>query len=431
MLPGEGSERRAVRSRRKSRGSSQARPLRPNEPIVFGYPRDRFTSHPSIASLRDESRRAESSIYGSRAFFDWTAEMEWTRSRTHKARLSLDASTAGGRRDSGARSRPPFLRPVCCAQAVAYPVLRASGADEPSRALSAIHRPATAPDGADMVGTLSIVALPPVIDKNLVIDWDVDKVPKSRSESQGLQERSHLAKCKIVQQYQTKQQAAARALKDQSMQKSPTAASRAAASLPPAEVKHQQHPLNGHWSQERAARIDRLSMPTAVRLRQVTYRREKPQTHTTAPATAFSAHTAVAAAKMYASGHKGWQSRKTPWVRSDVQKRQSGPQRRLQEQRQQEGDGKSSASGYPAAWEPRVESLAAQFEGHFSKAEVIEALLHLDGHAGKTARLLRGGISDAAFQAESPAAVAVGDHGHGDSADGEANKGAAKAMAEV
>jgi hypothetical protein len=286
MLPGEGSERRAVRSRRKSRGSTQARPLRPNEPIVFGYPRDRFTSHPSIASLRDESRRAESSIYGSRAFFDWTAEMEWTRSRTHKARLSLDASTAGVRRDSGARSRPPFLRPVCCAQAVAYPVLRASGADEPSRALSAIHRPATAPDGADMVGTLSIVALPPVIDKNLVIDWDVDKVPKSRSESQGLQERSHLAKCKIVQQYQTKQQAAARALKDQSMQKSPTAASRAAASLPPAEVKHQQHPLNGHWSQERAARIDRLSMPTAGHLPT----RKASDTHDRASDRFFCAH---------------------------------------------------------------------------------------------------------------------------------------------
>ena len=424
MLPGEGSDaqRRAVRSRRKSRGSTQARPLRPNEPIVFGYPRDRFTSHPSIASLRDESRRAESSIYGSRAFVDWTAEMEWTRSRTH-SRLSLDASTA----DSGRPGRPgapPFLKPFCSAQAVAYPVLRASGTGEPSRALSAIQRPATAPDGADMVGTLSTMALPPVIDKNLVIDWDIDKVPKSRSESQGLQERSHLAKCKIVQQYQTKQQAAARALKDQSMQKSPTAASRAAASLPPAEVKHQQHRLNGHWSQERIARIDRLSMPTAVRLRQVTYRREKPQTHTAAPATAFSAHTAVAAAKMYASGHKGWQSRKTPWVRSDKQKQQSA-QRRLQEQRQHERDGKSCSDNggeqsYPAEWEARVESLAAQFEGQFSKAEVIEALLHLDGHAGKTARLLRGGISDTAFQAESPAATE--DHGHGGSADGEANK---------
>jgi hypothetical protein len=244
------------------------------------------------------------------------------------------------------------------------------------------------------------MALPSVIDKNLVIDWDVDKVPRSHNESLGLEKRSHLAKCKIVQQYQTQQQPAARALKEESMQASPTAKSRAAASLPPAEVKHVQHPLNEHWPEDRIARIDRLSMPTAVRLRQVTQRREKPQAQAVAPATAYSAHTAVAAAKIYASGHKGWQSRKTPWTRSDKQKKSA--QRRLRQQQQLEEDSKTSVGGrdpaYPAEWEQRVETLAAQFEGQFSKAEVIEALIHLDGHAGKVARLLRGGISDTAFQ---------------------------------
>eukprot|EP01043_Picozoa_sp_COSAG02_P049284 COSAG02_NODE_4933_length_4818_cov_2.172706_2_plen_299_part_00 len=276
-------------------------------------------------------------------------------------------------------------------------MLRASVAGEPSLALSAIERPSTAPGSASS-GALSTMVLPSVIDKNLVIDWDIDKVPRSHNESLGLEKRSHLAKSKIVQQYQTQQQPAARALKEESMQASPTAKSRAAASLPPAEVKHVQHPLNEHWPEDRIARIDRLSMPTAVRLRQVTQRRVKTQPQAVAPATAYSAHTAVAAAKIYASGHKGWQSRKTPWTRSDKQKQSA--------QRQLEGHSKASVGGrdpaYPAEWEQRVETLAAQFEGQFSKAEVIEALIHLDGHAGKVARLLRGGISDTAFQAKSP-----------------------------
>lgn len=411
MLPtdeagGAGLQRRAVRRRRRSRGTTQPRPLRPNEPIVFGYPRDRFTSHPSIASLRDESRRAESSIYGSRSFLEWTAELEWARSHRAHSELSLDSAPAAD--DRGELGKPararlscPVLRPILSAQAVNNPTPRAAVADEPSLALSAIERPSTAPGGANN-GTLSTMVLPSVIDKNLVIDWDIDKVPRSRNESLGLQERSHLAKCKIVQQYQTQQQSAARALKEQSMLKSPTAKSRAAASMPPAEVKHIQHPLNEHWPQDRIARIDRLSMPTAVRLRQVTQRREKPQAQAAAPATAYSAHTAVAAAKIYASGHRGWQSRKTPWVRSDKQKQSA--QRRLQQQQQVEADSVGGRDPtYPAEWEQRVETLAVQFEGQFSKAEVIEALLHLDGHAGKVARLLRGGISDTAFQAKSPA----------------------------
>ena len=179
------------------------------------------------------------------------------------------------------------------------------------------------------------------------------------------------------------------------MIKSPTTKSRAAASLPPAEVKHYQHPLNSNWPQDRIARIDRLSMPTEVRLRQVTQRREKPRRRAATPATAYSAHTAVAAAKMYASSHKGWQSRKTPWTRAEKQR----------QQRQLEADSKMSSddevSNYPAEWEQRVETLCAQFEGQFSKAEVVEALLHLDGHAGKVARLLSGGISDTAFQTKS------------------------------
>ncbi len=99
--------RRAVRRRRKSRGSTQPRPLRPNEPIVFGYPRDRFTSHPSIASLRDESRRAESSIYGSRSFLEWTAEMEWARSHRAHSRLSLDKAAADARGELGKPASPP------------------------------------------------------------------------------------------------------------------------------------------------------------------------------------------------------------------------------------------------------------------------------------------------------------------------------------
>lgn len=262
----------------------------------------------------------------------------------------------------------------------------------------------TTPSFAELDCTLSTAVLPAVIDKTLAIDWDIEKIPKSGAESLGLDKRSHLAKCKIVQQYQTHQQHAAQALKEEATLCSPTAASRAASALPPAEVKHHPHPLNAHWSQDRIARFDRLSTPTALRLRQVTQRREKPRAPNAAPATAYSAHTAVAAAKMYASSHRGWQSRKTPWNRPE--KRRLRQQQQLEEHTvRRDGGGELR---YPAEWEPRVEKLSAEFEDSYHRSEVVEALLYLDGHAGKVARLLRGGIHESAFKDPS---LAAGDDG--------------------
>ena len=307
--------------------------------------------------------------------------------------------------------QPPPDLTLCAAMSAAAVYLDA----EPSLALSVIERPASAPDGghalapkADVDGTLSMVALPPVIDKHLSIEWDVDKVPQGRVQSLGLEERSHLAKCKIVQQYQTIQQPAARALKEQSMLASPTATSRAAATLEPARVEHHRHPLNESWTQERADRVDRLSTPTPVRLRQVTQRRGKAKLDMAAPATAFSAHTAVAAAKIYASSHKGWQSRKTPY-RKQQQKQQQQQQRRLQQLEAESIAAAPPSPSYPVEWEPRIETLLSQFKADFHRAEIVEAMIHMDGHAGKVARILRGGISDAAFSSSGGGGGAGGD----------------------
>jgi hypothetical protein len=58
---------------------------------------------------------------------------------------------------------------------------------------------------------------------------------------------------------------------------------------------------------------------------------------------------------------------------------------------------------YPEAWEARIATLCEQFP-EFSKEDVVEGLLAMDGHAGKVARLLRGGISDTAFRKQPGAA---------------------------
>ena len=365
------------RQRRGSRGSTQPRPLRPNEPIVFGYPQDRFTSHPNISSLMDEQRRTQSAIYSysTPPLPDWVAEMAWTRANARAHRLSggFDGESSIG---------------------------MGSDAGRDSLSLSLIERPNCAPDGG--VGmdhaALGMIELPTVIDKRLSMEWDVGKVPASRG--QNLDERSFLAKCKMVQQYETVQKPAALALREQSMQASPTSTSRAASALAPAAVEHHPHPLNLDWSQDRIERIDRLSMPTPVRLRQVTQRRTKPPPAAMSSASAYSAHTVVNAARIYSSGHKGWQSRKTPYERNK-QARREARERRARERAASEAIAAKEATiqPYPEEWEARIETLCREFR-EFPKADIVNGLLHFDGHAGKAARLLRGGISDTAFKTE-------------------------------
>lgn len=368
------------RSGRRSRGNTQARLLRPNEPVVFGWPQDRFTTRAgsTASSLRAESQRAESQIYGA-----YDPEASWM-----PTGLPFGGGLASVRAPGGSGAGDTR------AEAIA------------DLSMSAIERPASAPMLGGEFDEMALGDLPEVMSEVLSIEWDRNAIPKGKPRPSGLTAKGELSAQKLLGRYKGEQQW---------LEGSSIAGYAPPARPPkvqPVAMVQRPHPSCKHWPEERHARVDRLAMPVPTRLRVVAERRAAPKPKPLLQASAYHAHTTVKAALIYSSDLRGWQSRKTPYARRRARrKRESGS-------RGSSGLGLSSMPemlSYPEEWEGRVGNLSTQFaDSDYTRADVrfpclnagfallteprrcaqiIQALLHTEGHAGKAERLLRGGIA--------------------------------------